>query len=155
MSEETSTKTVAQNRRAFHDYGVDERLECGVALQGTEVKSVRAAQISFSDAYARITDGQLELVGFHITPYDHASFENHDPDRTRRLLAHRAEIKRLHRKVQEKGYTLIPLRILLKGGLVKVEIGLCKGKRSYDKREDIKRRDMKREADREIRDRMR
>lgn len=155
MAEENRGKTVALNRRALHDYAVDERIECGIELKGTEVKSVRSARISFSDAYARIVDGQLELVAFHITPYDHASFENHDPDRTRRLLAHRQEIKRLERRVREKGFTLVPLRVLLKQGLVKIELGVCKGKRSYDKREDIKQRDMKREADREIRDRMR
>lgn len=148
-----SVKTIASNRRAFHDYAIDEKLECGIELRGTEVKSIRHSRLSFSDAYARIVDGQLELVGFHITPYDHASITNHEPDRTRRLLAHRAEIKRLARKVLEKGFTLVPLRILAKGGLIKLEIGVAKGKREYDKRQSIKNKDLKREADREIHDR--
>lgn len=157
MAEEESagTKRIANNRRAFHDYMVDEKIECGISLQGTEVKSLREGRISFGDSYARIKNDELFLVGLRISPYNHASMFNHDPDRERKLLVHRQELRRLTRRVNEKGYTLIPLRLYFKKSLVKVEIGLCKGKQLHDKRQSIKARDQKRDADREIRDRMR
>lgn len=154
MSDAT-IKTVATNRRAFHDYHVEEKLECGVELVGTEVKSIRKAEISFADSYARITDDELWLIGFRVTPYDHAGIFNHDPDRKRRLLMHKREIRRLRRRVDEKGFTLIPLRIYLKGALVKIELGLCKGKREYDKRDAIRKRDQRMDAERETRERTR
>jgi SsrA-binding protein len=146
-------KTIARNRRAFYDYQIDEKLECGIALAGSEVKSVRAGQVAFADSYARIRNGELWLVGFRISPYDQASIFNHNPDRERRLLAHRDEIERLRRKVDERGFTLVPLQFYIRKGVVKVEIGLAKGKREFDKRQSIKARDQKRDADREMRDR--
>ena len=152
---ESTLKTIATNRRAFHDYAFEEKFECGIELVGSEVKSVRAAEIAFADSYARLRDGELWLVGFRISPYHQASIFNHDPDRERRLLVHRAEIRKLRRRVEERGYTLIPLRIYLREGLVKIELGLGKGKRAFDKRETIKRRDQRADSDREMRDRFR
>ena len=146
-----AVKTLATNRRARHFYHVDDRMECGIALRGTEVKSIKAAQFSFTDSYARIADGELLLVGLHITPYAFGNQFNHEPTRTRKLLAHRDEIRRLHRRVTERGLTLIPLRFYVKSGLVKVELGVCRGKRTFDKREDIKRRDLERDLDRQVR----
>lgn len=152
---DSGTKRIANNRRAFHDYTVDDRIECGISLLGSEVKSLRAGHISFADSYARIRNNELWLVGLQIAGYSEASLFNHEPQRERKLLAHRQEIKRLKRRVDEKGYTLIPLRLYFKKSLVKVEIGLCKGKRLHDKRHDIKARDQHRDAEREIRERMR
>lgn len=146
-----AVKTLATNRRARHFYHVDDRLECGIALRGTEVKSVKAAQFSFTDSYARIADGELLLVGLHITPYAFGNQFNHDPTRVRKLLAHRGEIRRLRRRVTERGLTLIPLRFYVRSGLVKVELGVCRGKKTFDKREDIKRRDLERDLDRQVR----
>jgi SsrA-binding protein len=154
MAKKKNSSIIADNRRARHEYAFDESLECGIELKGTEVKSVKSNKFSFSDAYARIRDQELWLIGLHVTPYIFGNIHNHDPDRDRKLLAHKQEIKRLKRKVDEKGYTLIPLNFHLKDGKVKVQIGLGKGKRAYDKRETIKRRDQKREAEREIRSRM-
>ena len=146
-------KTIARNRRAFFDYEIDEKLECGIALAGSEVKSIRAGKVAFADSYARIRNDELWLVAVRISPYDQASIFNHDPDRERRLLAHRDEIKRLRRKVDERGFTLIPLQIYIRRGVVKIELGLAKGKREFDKRQSIKARDQKRDAEREMRDR--
>lgn len=154
-SDESGTKRIANNRRAFHDYTVDDRIECGISLQGTEVKSLREGRISFGDSYARIRNAELWLVDLQISQYNHASLFNHEPTRDRKLLVHHQELKRLKRRVDEKGYTLIPLRLYFKRSLVKVELGLCKGKRLHDKRQDIKARDQRRDAEREIRDRMR
>ncbi len=144
------TKTLAVNRRARFSYEIDERIECGIELRGTEVKSMKSGRFSFSDAYCRIVNNELWLIGFHISPYEQGNLFNHDPDRERKLLAHRDEIKRLRRKVDERGYTLIPTRFYLKRGLVKVEVGLGKGKKLADKRQAIKERDMKRDAEREL-----
>ncbi len=146
-------KTVAKNRRAFYDYAIDEKFECGIALAGSEVKSIRAGRLAFGDSYGRIRNNELWLVGLRISAYDQASIFNHEPDRDRRLLVHKDEIRRLRRKVDERGFTLVPLQIYLKKGIVKVELGLAKGKREYDKRQSIKARDQKREADREMRER--
>jgi SsrA-binding protein len=143
-------KTLATNRKAWFLYAIEEKLECGIALRGTEVKSLRAGKFSFTDAYGRIVDGDLWLHGLHISPYEFGNINNHDPDRNRRLLAHKQEIRKLQRKVEEKGYTLVPLRFYLKNGKVKIEIGTGKGKKIHDKRESIKQRDLKREADREM-----
>jgi len=146
-------KTVARNRRAYHDYAFEEKFEVGVELVGSEVKSIRGGMLAFADSYARIRDGELWLVGLRVSPYDQASIFNHEPDRERRLLMHKSEIRRLKRRVDERGFTLIPLQVYLKGGLVKLEIGLGKGKREFDKRQSIKKRDQKREAEREARER--
>ncbi|MBP7494127.1 MAG: SsrA-binding protein SmpB [Spirochaetales bacterium] len=143
-------KILAENRKARFQYTVDETLECGIALQGTEVKSVKKGNFSFADAYGKILDRELWLVGFHITPYEQGNIFNHIPDRERKLLVHKQEIKRLTRKVDEKGYTLIPLKVYLKNGRVKIELGVCKGKKLADKREVIKERDLRREAEREF-----
>ena len=155
MSPETSgVKVLATNRRARFTYQVEDSFECGLALAGTEVKSMRKGKFSFSDAYGRIRDEELWLVGFHISPYDHATIFNHEPDRDRKLLAHKQEIIRLKRKVDERGFTLVPLKVYLKNGLVKIELGICRGKKLVDKRNTIKERDQKRDAEREMRGRM-
>jgi SsrA-binding protein len=146
--------SLARNRRAFHEYIVDDRIEVGIVLQGTEVKSMRARRFSFADAYGRIRNGELWLVGLHITEYSHGNVYNHEPTRTRKLLAHAEEIERMRRKVEEKGFTLVPLEFFLKGGFVKLDLGICKGKKLYDKRETLKQKDQKREMDREMRGRM-
>jgi SsrA-binding protein len=155
MPASEGVKTIATNRRAFHDYTVDDKIECGIELKGSEVKSIRGGKLAFADSYARIKSGELWLVALQISSYNQASLFNHEPLRDRKLLVHHQELKRLKRRVDEKGYTLIPLRFYFKGSLVKVELGLCKGKREYDKRESIKRKDQKREADREARERFR
>jgi SsrA-binding protein len=146
-------KLLAANRKARYNYSVEESLECGVELRGTEVKSFKAGTFSFSDAYARIEDGELWLVGLHVTPYRFGNIHNHDPDRKRKLLVHRQEVKRLNRKVVERGLTLVPLSFYLKHGIIKLELGVCRGKKTVDKREAIKQRDQKRDAERAIRER--
>lgn len=146
-------KILADNRKARFDYSILESLECGIELVGTEVKSLKTGRFSFTDAYAKIRDGELFLVGFHITPYPFGNIFNHDPDRERRLLVHKQEIKRLKRKTDEKGYTLIPLKAYLKRGIVKIELGIAVGKKLYDKRETMKERDQKRDLQREFRNR--
>ncbi len=151
---QTRTKTLASNRRARFDYQVDESFECGVALAGTEVKSVKAGRFSFSDSYGRIRDGELWLIGFHISPYEQSSIFNHEPDRSRKLLVHKQEIARIKRKVDERGFTLIPLKVYLKKGLIKLELGVCRGKKLTDKRNAIRERDQKRDAERELRGRL-
>lgn len=144
-------KIIAQNRKARHDYAVEDSYECGVELLGTEVKSVRDGRFSFPDAWAEVLDGEVWMRGFKIAENPFSSIFNHDPDRKKRLLLHKEEIKRIARKVEEKGYTLIPLSFYLKGGRLKVELGLCKGKKQYDKRADIRDRDVKRDVAREFR----
>jgi SsrA-binding protein len=149
MSE--GTKTIAVNRKARHDYSVDDRYECGIELLGTEVKSFRDGKISFPDAWAEVVQGEVWLRSLHVAENPFSSIFNHEPDRKKRLLLHKQEIKRLSRKVEEKGYTLIPLSFYFKKSRVKVELGLCKGKKEYDKRADIRERDVKREVSREFR----
>lgn len=144
-------KLLADNRKARFNYTVEDTMECGISLHGTEVKSMKSGRFSFSDAYARVKDDELWLVGFHISPYPFGNLYNHDPDRERRLLAHKREIKRLKRKTDERGYTLVPLKFYLKRGIVKMELGVCLGKKSYDKREAIKQRDQMRDTQREMR----
>ena len=146
MSE--NTKTIAVNRKAFHNYDVDERIECGIVLEGSEVKSIRDAKMSFPDAWAEIINGEVFLHSFKIAENPFSSIFNHDPDRKKKLHLHRDEIKRLKRKTEEKGYTLIPLSFYFKKSRVKVELGLCKGKKLYDKRADLRERDIKREMQR-------
>jgi len=144
-------KTIAVNRKARHDYAVEDTYECGMELMGTEVKSIRDGKISFPDAWAEVIDGEIWLRAFHISENPFSSVFNHDPDRKKRLLLHREEIKKITRKVEEKGFTLIPLSFYFKNGRVKVELGLCKGKKSYDKRADLRDRDVKREVARDFR----
>ncbi len=151
--EDNEVKILADNRRARYQYSVEDTLECGIALQGTEVKSMRGGKFSFSDSYGRIINSELILVGFHISPYTFGNLFNHEPDRNRKLLAHKQEIKRLKRKVDEKGYTLVPLKFYLKEGKVKLLLGICKGRQVQDKRESIKKRDQLRDAARETRGR--
>ena len=152
MAKETNpgNRTLADNRKARFNYTVEEKIECGIELRGTEVKSMKTARFSFSDAYARIKDEELWMVGFHISPYPFGGLYNHDPDRVRKLLVHRQEINRLARKSNERGYTLVPLTFYLKKGIVKLELGVCLGKKSYDKRETIKKRDQMRDTQREL-----
>lgn len=144
-------KIIAVNRKARHDYTVDSFFECGLELLGTEVKSFRDGKISFPDAWAEIVRGEIWLRSLRVAENPFSSIFNHDPDRKKRLLLHREEIKRLTRKVEERGYTLIPLSFYFKNGRVKVELGLCKGKKAYDKRADIRERDVKRDIAREFR----
>lgn len=140
-----SEKLIAQNKKAFHDYHIEERFEAGIVLVGTEVKSLRNGKANFRDSFVLIRDGEAWLNNLHISPYDFGNRANHDPDRVRKLLLHRREIDRLNGRVREQGYTLIPLRLYFRNGMVKVEIGLARGKKQYDKREDIKKRETKRE----------
>jgi len=146
-------KIVCQNKKARHDYHIIEVLEAGMVLVGTEVKSLREGRANLKDSYARIRDGELYLVQAHISPYSHASYDNHDPERVRKLLVHKRELKRLTGKTQEKGLTLVPLKIYFKDGKAKVELALASGKKSYDKRETLKRQTQKREMERAIKDR--
>ena len=141
---------IADNRKARFDYEVEESVECGIVLQGTEVKSLREGKVSFVDSFCDIKKGELWLRNIHIAPYDFGSHNNHDPLRPRKLLAHHKEIARFQRRIKEKGYTLIPLKLYFKQSLVKVEVGVCRGKKLYDKRETIKRRDIDRDHAREI-----
>ncbi|HIE38911.1 MAG TPA: SsrA-binding protein SmpB [Anaerolineae bacterium] len=148
-------KVVATNRKATHDYVIEDRYEAGLVLTGTEIKSIRAGRVSLRDGYVQPRSGELWLVNVHIAAYDPAGRHGHDPRRPRKLLLHRKEIDRLIGKVQERGYTIVPLRMYLKRGLAKVEIGLARGKRKYDKRETIARRDAEREIQREWKERRR
>ena len=143
-------KQLAVNRKARHLYNVLDTLECGIDLRGTEVKSMRTGRFSYSDSYARIIEGELWLVAFHVSAYPFGNIHNHEPDRNRRLLVHKQEIKRLRKQVDEKGLTLIPLRFYLKRGLIKLELGVCRGKKLYDRRETIRKRDQTRDTEREI-----
>jgi len=148
-----NNKTVATNRKAYHDYHVGETYEAGIALTGTEIKSVRQGMVSLRDSFARVENGEVFLYNMNVSPYDAGNRFNHEPRRTRKLLLHKSEIRKLATKTQEKGFTLIPLKVYLKGGRAKVELALAKGKRLYDKREDIKKRDVMRQVDRVIKDR--
>ena len=145
---------VTQNRKAFHDYFIEETFEAGIMLTGTEVKSLRAGKANLKDSYARIKDGEIFLLNTHISPDTQADgCKQHDPERTRKLLLHKKEILKLLGKTREKGYTLVPTKIYFKDGKAKVEIGLAKGKTSYDKRDSIKARDVKREIEKTMRNR--
>ena len=148
-------KIIAENRKARFDHFIEDTYECGIVLEGTEVKSVKNGNISFPDAFAEITNGEVWVKNFHISEYSFSSIFNHDPDRPKKLLLHSEEIKRLTRRVEEKGCTLIPLDFYLKDGRVKVTLGVCKGKKMYDKRASIKDRDVKREIQREFSEKLR
>ncbi len=151
--EGTGTKIIAVNRKARFDYEIEEDFECGIELQGSEVKSFRLGKISFPDAFAVIENDEVWLRNLHVAEYVYSSVFNHDPDRRRKLLLHKQEIKRLKRKVDERGYTLVPLSFYFKKGRVKVSLGLCKGKKAADKRATIKERDVRRDMQRELRER--
>ena len=144
-------KIIATNRKAFHNFSILETYEAGLVLRGTEVKSLREAQVNFKDCYAAIDDGEAWLIGCHISPYHHGSDANHDPDRKRKLLLHKREISRLLGKVAERGLTLIPLRLYFKEGRAKVELGLARGKKPHDKRASIRERESRREMEKESR----
>ena len=146
-------RLVANNKKAYHDYFIDEKYEAGLSLHGTEVKSLRMGKCSIKEAYIRIEDGEAVIYGMHISPYEKGNIFNKDPLRPRKLLLHNYEIRKLGAKVQEKGYTIVPLRVYFKGSLAKMEIGLAKGKKLYDKRQDIAKKDQRREAEREFRER--
>lgn len=148
-------KIIAENRKARFDYFIEDTYECGIELQGTEVKSVKNGNISFPDAFAEIQNGEVFVKNFHISEYSYSSIFNHNPDRAKKLLLHKEEIKKLIRKVDEKGYTLIPIDFYLKDGRVKMTLGVCKGKKQYDKRASIKDRDVQRDIQREFSDRLR
>ncbi len=143
-------KIIAENRKARFDYFIEDTYECGIVLQGTEVKSVKNGNISFPDSFAEIVNGEVWVKNFHISEYSFSSIFNHNPDRPKKLLLHQEEIKRLTRRVEEKGCTLIPLDFYLKDGRVKVTLGVCKGKKQYDKRAAIKDRDIQRDIQREF-----
>ena len=143
-------KIIAENRKARFDYFIEDTYECGIVLEGTEVKSVKNGNISFPDVFAEITNGEVWVKNFHISEYSFSSIFNHNPDRPKKLLLHAEEIKRLARRVDEKGCTLIPLDFYLKNGRVKVTLGVCKGKKMYDKRAAIKDRDVQRDIQREF-----
>lgn len=146
-----SIKVVATNRKAKHEYFILDTYEAGIVLKGTEIKSIRAGSISLSEAYVTIENGrEAWLVSAHIAPYDQASHYNHDPNRPRKLLLHRSEIDRLWNEVRKKGVTIIPLRVYLRDGLAKIEIGVAKGKKLYDKRATIAKRDAERELERQL-----
>ena len=147
-----ATKTIAENRKAFHDYFVEESMEAGIELCGTEVKSLRKGAVNLKESWCTVDNGELFIKGMHISPYEQGNIFNRDPMRVRRLLMHRREIMRLYGLLkQQQGLTLIPLSLYFKGSRVKVQLGLCRGKKLYDKREDAARRDMKREAERAMR----
>ena len=154
-TEKKGIKPVAQNRKARHDYYVEEQYEAGIELAGTEVKSIRAGTVNLKDAYCAVKDGELWVHGLHISPYEKGNIFNKDPVRDRRLLMHKREIRKLHALVKQDGYTLIPLSIYFKNARVKVGIGLCRGKKNYDKREAAAQRDAKREIARSLRERNR
>ncbi len=149
-----AAKTVAENRKARHDYFVEETYEAGIALTGTEVKSLRAGRVNLRDSYARVENGELTLFNVHISPYEQGNRFNHDPLRPRKLLMHKKEIVRLFSKIREQGLTLVPLKIYFNDkGKAKVELALAKGKKHYDKRQDIAERDAQRDIDRAVKDR--
>lgn len=143
-------KMIANNKKAYHDYFILDTYEAGIALAGTEVKSLRMGKCSIKESFIRIEDGEVFIYGMHISPYEKGNIFNKDPLRTRRLLLHKSEIMKLNGKISEKGYTLMPLQVYFKGSLVKVEIGLARGKKLYDKRADIAKKDQRRELEKEF-----
>ncbi|ABN53947.1 MAG TPA: SsrA-binding protein [Hungateiclostridium thermocellum] len=148
-------RVVAQNRKARHDYFIEQTIEAGIVLSGTEVKSIRAGKVSLKDSYANVKNGEVFIYGMHISPYEQGNIFNKDPLRDRKLLLHRAEINKLIGYIQQKGMTLVPLEVYFKNGKVKIELGIAKGKKLYDKREDIAKRDALREIDRRLKENFR
>ena len=149
MAKETQ-KLIANNKKVFHDYFVEETYEAGLVLHGTEVKSLRMGKCSIKESFVEVDKGEMFVVGMHISPYEKGNIFNKDPLRTRKLLMHKAEILKLFGKCKEKGYTLMPLQVYFKDGRAKMEVGLCKGKKLYDKRDDIAKKDMRRETERDF-----
>lgn len=145
-----AVKLIANNKKAYFDYFIEDKVEAGIALHGTEVKSLRMGKCSIKEAFIRIENGEVYVYGMHISPYEKGNIFNKDPLRVRKLLLHRYEINKLGGKMQQKGYTLVPLAVYLKGSLVKVEIGLAKGKKLYDKRNELAKKDVRREAEKEF-----
>ena len=145
-----SMKLVANNKKAYHDYFVDEKYEAGLVLHGTEVKSLRMGKCSIKEAFIRIENGEVWVYGMHISPYEMGNIFNKDPLRPKKLLMHKAEINKLFGKIKEKGITLVPLQVYFKDGRAKIEVGLCRGKKLYDKRQDIAKKDQRREAEKEF-----
>lgn len=145
-----SFKLVANNKKAYHDYFIDDKIEAGIELFGTEVKSIRMGKCSVKESFIKIEKGEMFIYGMHISPYEKGNIFNKDPLRVRKLLLHKVEIRKLEAKVAEKGYTLVPLQVYFKGSLVKVEVGLARGKKLYDKRQDIAKKDQKREVERDF-----
>ncbi|MCI8947409.1 MAG: SsrA-binding protein SmpB [Lachnospiraceae bacterium] len=143
-------KLVANNKKAYHDYFIEEKYEAGLALHGTEVKSLRMGKCSIKEAFVRIEQGEVFVYGMHVSPYEKGNIFNKDPLRVKKLLLHRQEIRRMEGRIAEKGYTLVPLQVYFRDGLAKVEIGLAKGKKLYDKRQDIAKKDQRREAEKEF-----
>ena len=153
--EKSSIKLAAQNRKAHHDYFVEDRYEAGIELFGTEVKSVRNGALNLKDSFCVAKDGEIYAYSLHISPYEQGNIFNRDPDRPKRLLMHKREIRKLHDLQKQDGYALIPLSVYFKNSRVKVEVGLCKGKKTYDKRDAVAKRDAKREMDRAMREKNR
>jgi SsrA-binding protein len=153
MARERGIKPVASNRKAYHDYYIEETLEAGIALVGTEVKSLRGGRITLRDSYAELRSGELYLVGVHISPYEQGNVWNHDPMRVRKLLLHRREIERLEARVNERGYSVVPTKVYFKDGRAKIELGLARGKKLYDKRADMAERDARRDMERSLKER--
>ena len=147
-------KLIANNKKAYHEYFIDEKYECGIELFGTEVKSIRMGQCSIKEAFVQIVKDEVFINGMHVNPYEKGNIFNKDPLRVRRLLLHKSEILKLGQKIREKGYTLVPLQVYFKGSLVKVEIGLARGKKLYDKRQDIAKKDQKREIERDFKQKL-
>ena len=145
-----SIRLIANNKKAYHDYFIEDTWETGISLHGTEVKSLRMGKCSIKESFVRIEKGEVFVYGMHISPYEKGNIFNRDPLRVRKLLLHRSEINKIVGKIAEKGYTLVPLKVYFKGSLVKVEIGLAKGKKLYDKRADIAKKDIRREAEKEF-----
>lgn len=145
-----SIKLVANNKKAYFDYFIEDKYEAGIALHGTEVKSIRMGKCSIKESYIKIENGEVFIYGMHVSPYEKGNIFNKDPMRTKKLLMHKYEINKIAGKLQQKGLTLVPLQVYLKGGLVKVEIGVARGKKLYDKRHDIAKKDIKREAEKEF-----
>lgn len=150
MARQKGVKLIANNKKAYHDYFIEDKYEAGIALHGTEVKSLRMGKCSIKESFIRIDGGEVIVYGMHISPYEKGNIFNKDPLRPRKLLLHRYEINKMQGKIAEKGYTLVPLQVYFKDSLVKVEIGLARGKKLYDKRADIAKKDMKREAERDF-----
>ena len=152
MAEKSGKKIISENRKAHHEFFIDEVIECGMVLTGTEIKSVRAGSVNLKESYATIKNGEVFVTGMHISPYEKGNIFNKDPLRDRKLLMHKAEIRRLIGKIKEDGYSLVPLKVYLKGSLVKVEIALARGKKNYDKRNAIAEKEAKRRIDRKIKE---
>ena len=150
MSKEKGSRMIANNKKAYHDYFIEEKYEAGIALHGTEVKSLRMGKCSVKESFIRIDHGEVFIYGMHISPYEKGNIFNKDPLRVKKLLMHKNEILKLQGKITEKGYTLVPLQVYFNKSLVKVEVGLARGKKLYDKRQDIAKKDMRREAERDF-----